>query len=172
MLFTMSHTPEQNGVAERLNRTLLKTTRCFLNDLLTLPKPVWAELIKTACYLKNRMPSSATENFQSSYEMLIHRRPSFDHLRIIGSVCYGSKTGRAIGKLDERAIEFRLVGYESDDIFRVCDPATQKVIRARDLVIKEKIPHPHHDEKSAERQPDKVYFDLNDHNSTPTQSQP
>ena len=51
--YTVPYTPEQNGVAERLNRTLFNMTRCFLNDSPNLNKSLWAELVKTACYIKN-----------------------------------------------------------------------------------------------------------------------
>ena len=140
MIYTVPHTPEQNGVAERLNRTLFNMTRCFLHDSPNLVKSLWAELIRTACYIKNRIPSSTNENFKSSYEVLFGRQPSIDHLRIIGSICYSNNTGKITGKLDERATECILVGYESNNIFRVYDPATLKVFRSRDVVIKESLP--------------------------------
>lgn len=137
--YTVPYSPEQNGVAERLNRTLFNTTRCFLNDTSNLIKPLWAELVNTSCYIKNRLPSSSNEGFKSPFEVLYGRQPSINHLRIIGSKCFNHKTGKVTGKLDSRATECFLVGYESDNIFRVYDPKTKKVIRARDVIICENI---------------------------------
>lgn len=56
--FTVAYTPQQNGVAEWMNRTLLERTRAMLRTA-GLAKSFWAEVVKTACYLINRSPSSA-----------------------------------------------------------------------------------------------------------------
>ncbi|KAE8665844.1 Retrovirus-related Pol polyprotein from transposon TNT 1-94 [Hibiscus syriacus] len=58
--FTVENTPQQNGVAERMNRTLLERTRAMLRDA-GLEKSFWAEAVNTACYLVNRAPSIAIE---------------------------------------------------------------------------------------------------------------
>lgn len=137
ILYTVPHTPEQNGVAERLNQTLFNTTRCLLNDSPNLVKPLWAELVRTSCYLKNRVPTSSNESFKSPFEILFNRKPSIHHLRAIGSTCYDHKTGKIPGKLDERSTKCVLIGYETENIFRVYDPSRQVVYRSRDLVIVE-----------------------------------
>lgn len=139
MTYTVPYTPEQNGVAERLNRTLFNTTRCLLHDSTNLDKHLWAELVRTACYVKNRLPTSANEDFKSPYEMAFNRSPSLQHLRIIGSTCYNHQTGKITGKLDERSKVCYLVGYDSENIYRVYDPANRRVIRSRDIVIHESV---------------------------------
>ena len=135
ILYTLPYTPEQNGVAERLNRTLFNMTRCFLSDSTNLTKPLWAELVRTSCYIKNRTPSSSNDKYASPFEVLFKRRPPIEHLRVIGSKCYRHKTGNISGKLEERSVECILVGYESPNIFRVYEPATKKVLRSRDIII-------------------------------------
>ncbi|KAH9744296.1 External alternative NAD(P)H-ubiquinone oxidoreductase B4 [Citrus sinensis] len=55
--FTMRHTPQQNGVAERMNRTLLEKVRCMLSDA-GLDKKFWAEAVSYASHLINRLPSA------------------------------------------------------------------------------------------------------------------
>lgn len=176
IIYTVPHTPEQNGVAERLNRTLFNMARCFLNDSKNLTKQLWAELIRTACYIKNRLPSSSNEHFKSSFEILFNRQPSINHLRVIGSNCYINKTGKIIGKLDERAYECILVGYESENVFRVYDPLTMMVSRSRDVVIKEDIEDRRDMSQrsdSVEVRADKnVYVDLNQDKSHSTQRTP
>jgi len=54
--FSIPRTPQQNGVAERLNRTLVEATRSMLLDA-DLPKQYWAEAVNTAAYLRNRCPT-------------------------------------------------------------------------------------------------------------------
>lgn len=137
--YTVPYSPEQNGVSERLNRTLFDMTRCFLNDSATLIKPLWAELVKTSCYIKNRLPSSTNATFKSPFEMLYNRQPTVDHLRIIGSECFCHKTGKITEKLAERSTQCVLVGYESENIFRVFDASTNSVFRCRDVVICEDL---------------------------------
>ena len=56
--FTVRHTPQQNGVAERMNRTLLENVRCMLSNA-GLDKKFWAEAVSYASHLVNRLPSAA-----------------------------------------------------------------------------------------------------------------
>uniref|UniRef100_A0A2N9IBB7 Integrase catalytic domain-containing protein n=1 Tax=Fagus sylvatica TaxID=28930 RepID=A0A2N9IBB7_FAGSY len=58
--FTVAYTPQQNGVAERMNRTLLERTRAMLRTA-GMAKTFWAEAVKTACYVINRSPSTAID---------------------------------------------------------------------------------------------------------------
>ncbi|GJY89530.1 retrovirus-related pol polyprotein from transposon TNT 1-94 [Tanacetum coccineum] len=58
--FTTTYTPQQNGVAERMNRTLLERARAMLATA-SLGKSFWAEAVNTACYVINRSPSTAVE---------------------------------------------------------------------------------------------------------------
>ena len=54
------HTPQQNDVAERINRTLMEKVHCMHSNI-GLPKSFWAEVASTACFLVNRSPSSAID---------------------------------------------------------------------------------------------------------------
>ncbi|GJQ94220.1 putative ribonuclease H-like domain-containing protein [Tanacetum coccineum] len=67
--FSMARTPQQNGVAERKNRTLIKAARTMLADSL-LPIPFWAEAVNTACYVLNRVLVTKPQN-KTPYELLI-----------------------------------------------------------------------------------------------------
>ena len=138
-LFTAPYSPEQNGVAERLNQTLFNTVRCLLNDSPCLSKPMWGELVGTACYLKNRSPTSANSGFCSPFEVLYQHAPAVSHLHVIGSRCYSRIVGRNIGKLGERAEKCILLGYEGDHIFRLYEEETGRVLRSRDVVFTEDL---------------------------------
>ena len=59
-LHTIHHTPQQNGVAERMNRTLIEKVCCMLSNV-GLPKSFWVEVASTTCFLINRSPSTAIE---------------------------------------------------------------------------------------------------------------
>ena len=64
---TVRMTPQQNGVAERMNRTLFERTRCMISNV-GLTKGFWAEAINMACYVVNRAPSAAL-NFKTPEEV-------------------------------------------------------------------------------------------------------
>ena len=64
---SVEYTPQQNGVAERANRSLTEMARCMLLDA-KLPKYLWAEAINTAAYIRNRCPTKLLLN-KTPYEM-------------------------------------------------------------------------------------------------------
>ena len=61
--FTVPYNPEQNGLAERFNRTLVEMVRCMLKDS-SMDKKYWAEAVKTAAYVRNRLPCDAIKSRQ------------------------------------------------------------------------------------------------------------
>ena len=79
---TVPKTPEQNGVAERMNRTLVETVRAMLSDS-KLPKKFWAEALSTASYVRNWSPTTAVKAM-TPYEVWKGKKPNVNHLRILG----------------------------------------------------------------------------------------
>lgn len=79
---TIAYTPEQNGIAERTNRTIIEAARTMLLDA-ELPKEFWAEAMSTAMYLRNRCVNKATGN-KTPEELWTGRKPSIRHIRIFG----------------------------------------------------------------------------------------
>ena len=77
----MPYTPQQNGLAERMNRTLLERVRCMMLEA-GLPKKFWGEAVNTAAYLVNRCPSTALD-FKTPEEVWTGHPPSFDNLRYL-----------------------------------------------------------------------------------------
>ena len=75
---TIPKNPEQNGVAERINRTLIETARSMLIDS-HLPHSFWAEAISTAAYLRNRSPTKAVAKM-TPYEAWTGKKPQVDGL--------------------------------------------------------------------------------------------
>ena len=83
---TVPKTPEQNGVAERMNRTLVETLRSMLADA-KLPHSFWAEALSTAVYLKNRSPTKALKDM-TPFEAWRNEKPRVEHLRVFGCDAY------------------------------------------------------------------------------------
>ena len=81
---TVPKTPEQNGVAERMNWTLVETVQSMLSDS-KLPKKFWAKALSTASYVQNRSPTTAIKA-TTPYEVWKGYKPN--HLRIFGCSSY------------------------------------------------------------------------------------
>ncbi|GKE15320.1 retrovirus-related pol polyprotein from transposon TNT 1-94, partial [Tanacetum coccineum] len=104
-----ARTPQQNGVAERKNRTLIKAARTMLADLLLLVI-FWAEAVNTACYVLNRVLVTKTQN-KTPYELINGRTPLLSFLRPFGCHVTILNTLDPFGKFEGKADEGFLVGY-------------------------------------------------------------
>jgi transposase InsO family protein len=93
-------TLQQNGVAERMNRTLLERTLCMLSHV-GLPQSLWVETVTTTCYLVNRSPSIAID-CKIPEEVWSGKPPHYDHLRVFGCPSYAHIRQN---KLETRALE-------------------------------------------------------------------
>ena len=79
--YTMPDTPQQNGIAERRNRTLLDMVRCFLVSSL-LPELLWGEALKTATYILKQVPSKSVS--KTPYELWSQKKPSLCYFHVWG----------------------------------------------------------------------------------------
>jgi transposase InsO family protein len=113
-----AYTPEQNGVAERYNRTLIERIRALLNEF-NLPTFLWGEAAKTASHLRNLMPRSRTA--LSPYELMFNVKPSADHLRVFGcTVHIHVPKKQIVHKTDPVGRTGMFVGYaENSKAYRV-----------------------------------------------------
>ncbi|GKD97463.1 putative ribonuclease H-like domain-containing protein [Tanacetum coccineum] len=124
--FSVARTPQQNGVAERKNRTLIEAARTMLADSL-LPTVFWAEAVNTACYVLNRVLVTKPHN-KTPYELIIGRPPSISFMRPFGCPVTILNTLDPLGKFDGKAEEGFLVGYSvNSKAFRVFNSQTKKV---------------------------------------------
>jgi len=106
---TVPHTPQQNGKAERLNRTLLDRTRSMLIES-GAPKNLWAEALSTANYIRNLSPYKGGE--QVPYELFYGNKPDVSHLRVFGSKAYALlPPHKRQDKLSARSLLGTFVGY-------------------------------------------------------------
>jgi len=105
---TIPGTPQQNGVAERRNRTLLEMVRSMLAQA-NLPISFWGDALLTAAYILNRVPSKSVPS--TPYELWTGRSPNLDHLRPWGSAGYVHSTSHKYGKLGPRASKKVFIRY-------------------------------------------------------------
>ena len=133
---TIPTTPEQNGVAERLNRTLVESARSMLLDA-NLSKCYWAEAVSTAVYLKNRSPTKAVQGM-TPFEAWHGKKPSVDHLRVFGCDAYAHIPKDERGKFDKKARKCVLLGYGAETKgYRLYDVKDRKIIYSRDVQFNE-----------------------------------
>ena len=127
--FTTPYTPEQNGVAERLNRTLTTKIRAMLSDA-GLPTELWGEAAYTACYLHNRTARHYGVEVATPEEMWTGEKQDLAHLRAFGCVAYAQVAKEQRGKLEDTSMRGIFVGYTpASRQYRVYDPDTKAVER-------------------------------------------
>ncbi|GBP29416.1 Retrovirus-related Pol polyprotein from transposon TNT 1-94 [Eumeta japonica] len=133
---TNAYTPE-NGVCERMNRSLVEKARCLIFDA-SLHKKFWAEAMHTSVYLRNRSVVTGL-NDMTPYEVWTGNKPNLSHVRIFGSKVMMHIPKEKRLKWDEKARELILVGYaENVKGYRVYDPENNSVTTSRDIIIMEK----------------------------------
>ena len=132
--FTVRYTPQQNGVAERMNRILLEKVRCMLFNA-GLGKQIWAEVVMYASHLINRLPSAAL-NGKTPLEVWSGKLTNdYDTLRVFGSTAYYHVKE---SKLDPRAKKALFMGVTSGvKGYRLWCLSSKKIISSRDVTFDE-----------------------------------
>ena len=131
---TIPKTPEQNGVAERMNRTLVEATRAMLVGA-NLPHRFWAEAVSTVTYLWNRSPTKAVCG-KTPYEAWTKEKPRVDTLRVFGCQAFAHVPKDKRKKLDLKSRKCVLLGCGTTTKgYRLYDPV--KVLHARDVIFNE-----------------------------------
>ena len=134
--FTVPKTPEQNGVAERMNRTLLEVVRSMLSES-KLPKRFWLEALATATYVRNRSPTKAVIGM-TPFEAWNDEKPDVDILRVFGCICFAHVPKDERKKLDSKARESIFLGYGTEvKGYRLLDLSTKRVFYSRDVIFDE-----------------------------------
>ncbi|WJZ92889.1 hypothetical protein VitviT2T_011862 [Vitis vinifera] len=129
---TAPYSPQQNGVSERKNRTVMEMARCMLFEK-KLPKLLWAEAVNTSVYLLNRLPTKSVQS-KTPIEAWSGVKPSVKHLKVFGSFCYLHVPSVKRGKLDERAEKGVFVGYAAESKgYRIYSLSRMKIVISRDV---------------------------------------
>ncbi|GJR28999.1 retrovirus-related pol polyprotein from transposon TNT 1-94 [Tanacetum coccineum] len=106
---TVPRTPQQNGVVERRNRTLVEAARTML-IFSKAPMFLWAEAVATACYTQNRSLIH-TRHDKTPYELVHNKKPDLTFFRVFGALCYPTNDSEDLGKLQPTADIGIFVGY-------------------------------------------------------------
>ncbi|GJV44527.1 putative ribonuclease H-like domain-containing protein [Tanacetum coccineum] len=138
--FSVARTPQQNGVAERRNMTLIEAARTMLADS-KLPTTFWAEAVNTACYVQNRVLVVKPHN-KTPYELFHGRTPTLSFMRPFGCPVTILNTIDHLGKFDGKADEGFFVGYSlNSKAFRVFNSRTRIVEENLHIRFSESTPN-------------------------------
>ena len=128
---TSPYTPQQNGLAERKNRTLVDMVNSMLLSS-KLPFNLWGEALLSACHIHNRIPSKITKT--SPYELWNGRKPNLSYIRVWGCLAYYRVPDPKRTKLGPRAMKSVFVGYaENSKAYRLLDLESNVIMESRDV---------------------------------------
>eukprot|EP00253_Pinus_taeda_P032839 PITA_32839 len=159
------YTPQQNGVAEIMNKTFMERERSMLSGA-GLGQEFWVEAVETTCYLVNRSPSSALED-KTPQKVWTGKKPSLSHLRVFGCDAYVHVPKEKRTKLNSKYKKCIFIGYK-DGLkgYKLWNLVTRKVVYNRDVVfreVKDVIKH-----EVQPKEPEKIEFELKEEESDST----
>ena len=133
---TVPYNPAQNGLAERMNHTIVESARSMIH-FSNVPKEFWAEAVNTAVYLKNRSPSVALKE-EMPYECMFGVKPNVSSLKIFGCIAHVHIDSQARKKFDMKSRKAIFVGYpEGTKGFKLYDPVVKRFLCSRDVIFDE-----------------------------------
>ena len=106
----VAYTPQQNGVAERMNRTIMDLIRSMIHTS-GMDKKFWAEAAQTAVYVRNRVTSRSLPKLKTPFHLWHNAVPDLSHLRIFASPCFYTIPKNKRKKLNPRSREAIFMGY-------------------------------------------------------------
>jgi hypothetical protein len=134
--FTVSYTPQQNGVVEWKNKAIVGAVRAMLHDQ-GLPLFLWAKACNIAVYLQNKSPHRSLGN-QTPLEAFSGQKPQLGHLRIFGCLTYSQVPKEKRTKLDPTTEKGIFVGYsDTSKAFQIYIPALRRVVLRWDVKFEE-----------------------------------
>jgi hypothetical protein len=133
--FAIRYTPQQIGVSERMNRTIVEKARCLILNC-KLGKTFWSEAVQTAVYLINRSPTSALGG-RIPAALWYNEKPNLSKLRVFGCVAYLLLPKELIpGKFDSKCLKYYFTGFCPNG-YRLWCPEEGKIITGRNVVFYE-----------------------------------
>ncbi|KAK1617109.1 hypothetical protein QYE76_022626 [Lolium multiflorum] len=134
--FSAPYTPQQNGVVERKNRTIIEMARTMLSEF-NSPHNFWGEAISTAIHYSNRLFLRPLHN-KTPYELLTGNKPNVMYIHVFGCKCLVKNNKVKLGKFETRTIEGTFVGYaENSHAYRYYNESTGAIEVSCDVVFLE-----------------------------------
>jgi hypothetical protein len=132
MQTTTRYTPQQNGVAERKNQTIMNMERSLLKEKY-MSNTFWAEAVSCSAYLLNRSPTTSLK-MKVPQEAWSGTKLDVAHLRTFGCIAYTHIPSELRKKLDDRSEKCIFTGYnETSKAYRIYNPISKKQILNRDV---------------------------------------
>ena len=133
---TSAYTPQQNGVAERKNRTIMNMVRSMLYDM-KIPRSFCPEAANWAVHVLNRCPTLAVKDMTPE-EAWGGSKLSVQYFRVFGCISHVHVPAAIRNKLDNRSVKCVLLGVSDESkAYRLYNPATNKIIVSRDVRFEE-----------------------------------
>ncbi|KAJ9547364.1 hypothetical protein OSB04_019907 [Centaurea solstitialis] len=131
--FSAVRTPQQNGLVERKNRTLVEAARSMMAHS-GVPQSFWAEAVSTACYTQNRT-LIVKRTGKTTYEMVEQRKPNIDYFRVFGCKCYVLNDRDDLGKFEPKSI---FIGYSHNSkAYRGFNKRTRTILESSNVDFSE-----------------------------------
>ncbi|GAU51028.1 hypothetical protein TSUD_291040 [Trifolium subterraneum] len=129
---TAAYTPQQNGIAERKNRTIMDMVKSMLAAK-DIPKEFWPEAVNWAIYVLNRSPTAAIPD-KTPEEAWSSSKPTVKHFKVFGCIAHTYVPDAHRKKLDDKSIKCIFLGVsEESKAYRLYHPPTKRIIISRDV---------------------------------------
>ena len=133
---TAPYSPQQNGVVERRNRTVVEMTRSLLKEK-SMPSMFWGEAVRHAVYILNRVPTRVLKG-ETPYEAWKGDKPNLGFVKNFGCIAHMKVPREYVQKLDDRSKKMVYLGKElGSKAYRLFDPLTGRLNVSRDVVFEE-----------------------------------
>jgi hypothetical protein len=135
---TAPYSPQQNGIVERRNRTVMEMARSVMKSM-KIPGIFWGEAVRHSVHLLNRLPTKPMGN-RTPFEAWNGRKPQLGHLRVFGCKAHVRPAKPNLKKLDDRSVPMVYFGVEEGSkAHRLYDPQSKKIVVSRDVVFEENV---------------------------------
>nr|GEW08611.1 retrovirus-related Pol polyprotein from transposon TNT 1-94 [Tanacetum cinerariifolium] len=125
---SVMRSPQQNGIVERRNHTLVEATQTML-IYAKAPLFLWAKAVATACYTQNRSIIWLLYR-KTPYELLHDKIPDLSYLHVFSALCYPKNNSEDLGKLQAKADIGIFIGYEpKQKAYHIYNRCTKKILK-------------------------------------------